>query len=79
MIGWLNGEKKFQIDENPIFFEPKEIYFKYGIYRSFLSKFKKRRKTDEMPTQVVFYDEIMVETPLKKLILIFNASLLPID
>ena len=79
MIGWLNGEKKFQIDENPIFFKPKEIYFKYGIYRSFLSKFKKRRKTDEMPTQVVFYDEIRTGNTIEEVDINFNPSLLPID
>ena len=79
MIGWLNGEKKFQIDENPIFFEPKEIYFKYGIYRSFLSKYKKRRKTDEMPTQVVFYDEIRTGNTIEEVDINFNPALLPID
>ena len=79
MIGWLNGEKKFQIDENPIFFEPQEIYFKYGIYRSFLTKYKKRRKTDEMPTQVVFYDEIRTGNSIEEVDINFNTSLSPVD
>ena len=79
MIGWLNGEKKFQIDENPILFEPQEIYFKYGIYRSFLTKYKKRRKTDEMPTQVVFYDEIRTGNSIEEVDINFNTSLSPVD
>ena len=79
MIGWLNGEKKFQIDENPILFEPQEIYFKYGIYRSFLTKYKKRRKIDEMPTQVVFYDEIRTGNSIEEVDINFNTSLSPVD
>ena len=79
MIGWLNGEKKFQIDENPILFEPQEIYFKYGIYRSFLTKYKKRRKTEEMPTQVVFYDEIRTGNSIEEVDINFNTSLSPVD
>ena len=34
---WVDGVQKVKILKSPIFFKPKEIYFKHGIYRSFIS------------------------------------------
>ena len=53
---WVNGENKVKINEPPIFFEPKSIYFKHGIYQSFISAYKLLKK--ETPTQIVYYDEV---------------------
>ena len=41
MDAWVDGIKKVEILKSPIFFKPKEIYFKHGIYR-FISKYKQR-------------------------------------
>ena len=61
-----------------IFF-PKDTYFKYGIYRSFISKYKKMKKTNELPTQVVFYDEIRRGTSIEQVDINQNKKLKPID
>jgi hypothetical protein len=53
---WVNGENKVKILEPPIFFEPKSIYFKHGIYQSFISAYKLLK--GETPTQIVYYDEV---------------------
>ena len=42
MDAWVDGIKKVEILKSPIFFKPKEIYFKHGIYRSFISSTKHR-------------------------------------
>ena len=41
MDAWVDGIKKVEILKSPIFFKPEAIYFKHGIYRSFISKYKK--------------------------------------
>lgn len=56
MDAWVNGTKKVEILRSPINFMPESIYFKYGIYRSFISKYKKFN--GKMPTQIVYYDEV---------------------
>ena len=63
---WVDGIKKVEILKSPIFFKPEGIYFKHGIYRSFISKYKKFHNVKKMPTQIVFYDESDEENQLKK-------------
>jgi hypothetical protein len=40
MDAWVDGIKKVEILKSPIFFKPEGIYFKHGIYRSFISRYK---------------------------------------
>lgn len=49
---FANGEKKGEI-RDWINFRPKDYYFKYGIYRSFVS-----RHGAAMPTQILYIDEV---------------------
>ena len=37
-----------------------KTYFKFGIYRSWIKKYKQYHKVNEVPTQVVYYDEVRV-------------------
>ena len=53
---WVDGNNIVKILESPIFFEPKSIYFKHGIYQSFISNYTSFK--GETPTQVVYYDEV---------------------
>ena len=76
---WVNGRKKFRINENPIYFIPEDTYFKYGIYGSFISKYKKMKKTNALPTQVVFYDEIRRGNSIEQVDINRNKNLKPID
>ena len=75
---WVDGVQKVKILKSPIFFKPKEIYFKHGIYRSFISKYKERKNTD-MPTQVVYYDEIRRGDSIEKVDKNINPKLKPVD
>jgi len=59
-------------------FISKEIYFKHGIYRSFISKYK-ARNNGKMPTQIVFYDEIRRGNSIKKVDININPKLKPVD
>ena len=36
----------------------KPIYFRYGIYRHSLSNYKTMNNVDNLPTQIVYYDEV---------------------
>ena len=78
MDAWVDGIKKVEILKSPIFFKPKSIYFKHGIYRSFISKYKKLNNR-KMPTQIVFYDEIRRGNSIKKVDININPKLKPVD
>ena len=75
---WVDGVQKVKILKSPTFVKPKEIYFKHGIYRSFISKYKERKNSD-MPTQVVFYDEIRRGDSIEKVDININPKLKPVD
>ena len=78
MDAWVDGIKKVEILKSPIYFKPKGIYFKHGIYRSFISKYK-QRNNGIMPTQIVFYDEIRRGNSIKKVDININPKLKPVD
>jgi len=49
---WVNGEQK--VDFKGATMNKKLVYFKYGIYRSFLSRYKK----GVIPAQIVYYANV---------------------
>jgi hypothetical protein len=51
---YVNNERKALLSEF-VNFWPKSYYFKYGIYRSFVS-----RHAGPMPTQIVWIDEVKI-------------------
>ena len=75
---WVDGIKKVEILKSPIFFKPEGIYFKHGIYRNLISKYKEL-KNRKMRTQVVFYDEIRRGKSIKKVDRNINPKLKPVD
>jgi hypothetical protein len=48
---WVNGQLKADI-KGPNTINTTPVYFKYGIYRSFVSRVQNR------PTQVLYFDEV---------------------
>ena len=78
---WVNGNKKVDIDKSPINakFVPTAIYFKHGVYRSFISKYKASQGTDVMPTQIVFYDEVRRGSSINEVDFNINPSLKIVD
>ena len=67
---WANGQKKATM-QNWIKFRPKSYYFKYGLYRSFVS-----RHGGPMPTQVIYVDEVKMGRSQNKVIVDENR---PVD
>jgi hypothetical protein len=53
---WVNGELK--VDYKGKTMSAKEVFFKYGIYRSFMSNYKSKFKTDKVPAQTVYYSNV---------------------
>ena len=74
---WVNGEKKVEVLRSPINFKPEAIYFKYGIYRSFISKFKERN--GDLPTQIVYFDEVRHGKSAEDVDRNINPKLKPVD
>lgn len=77
MDAWVNGKKKVESLESPINFIPKSTYFKYGIYRSFVSRYKNIH--GKIPTQIVIYDEVHRGTSIEEVDRNINPKLKPVD
>ena len=45
-----------------------KTYYKFGIYRSWISKYKSYHKGKEVPTQVVYFDEVRAGKTKEKVI-----------
>ncbi|MDC0062829.1 polysaccharide lyase [Candidatus Puniceispirillum sp.] len=75
---WVNGKSKAKINQSPVTWTPDSIYFKYGIYNTFVSGYKKRWDKD-IPTLVVFYDEVRRGTKVTDVDVNLNPALLPLD
>ena len=54
---WINNELTYDY-EGPTKNKGKKPYFKFGIYRAWLSKWVKANNKNEVPTQVIYFDEI---------------------
>ncbi|SHO55168.1 polysaccharide lyase [Vibrio quintilis] len=53
---WVNGKQK--VDYKGQTMDAQRVYFKYGVYRAFLSRYKNRYHTHEVPTQTVYYANV---------------------
>jgi hypothetical protein len=72
---WVNGKRKFDINQPPTGLHmPEFIFFKYGIYQSFVSK-----HSGSTPTQIVYYDEIRRGSSVEEVDLNINPNLKVID
>ena len=74
---WVDGESKVKILKSPIFFEPESIYFKHGIYQSFISAYTKFK--GETPSQIVYYDEVRRGNSIEEVDINFNPYLKFVD
>ena len=75
---WVNVVSKAKIDKSPVTWTPDSTYFKYGIYNSLVNNYKKRWD-QEMPTQVVFYDEVRRGTKVTDVDVNLDPALRPLD
>ncbi len=72
---WVNGKRKFNINQPPTGLHlPESIFFKYGIYQSFVSK-----HSGSTPTQIVYYDEIRRGSSIEEVDFNINPNLKAID
>ncbi|MCW4630717.1 MULTISPECIES: polysaccharide lyase [Marinomonas] len=53
---WVNGEQK--VDYQGPTMDADIVYFKYGVYRSFLSRYKQARQLNAVPPQIVYYSNV---------------------
>ncbi len=58
---WINGEQKVAFKGQTMQKKAKAVYFKYGIYRSYISRYKASKNVAKVPTQVVYYANVRKE------------------
>ena len=76
---WVNGKIKFNINQPPTGLHlPESIFFKYGIYQSFVTKYKQKYNLDT-PIQIVYYDEIRRGSSVEEVDFNINPNLKAID
>jgi hypothetical protein len=76
---WVNGKRKFNINQPPTGLHlPESIFFKYGIYQSFITKYKQKYNRNT-PTQIVYYDEIRRGSSIEEVDFNINPNLKAID
>ena len=63
---WINGKLVLN-HSGKTKKEGKKVYQKFGIYRSYMKRFKNYNKTDKVPGQVVYFDEVRTTKSCKKL------------
>ena len=90
---YLNGKRKYRIERDTVIkyrqwhfykatdfivLEPQDFYFKYGIYRCFISNY-----TDisgkSVPTQILYYDEVRVGNDRASVDIRGNDQINPVD
>ena len=53
---WVNGDLK--LDYKGKTMTAKEVYFKYGVYRSYMVNYKAENKVSEVPAQTVYFSNV---------------------
>ena len=53
---WVNNEKK--VTHKGKTMSAKQVYFKYGIYRSFMKRYKNKFNETEVPGQTVYFSNV---------------------
>ena len=53
---WVNGDNK--VDYRGQTMDADRVYFKYGVYRTFLSRFKNKYDQDAVPSQVAYFSNV---------------------
>ncbi|MRI33106.1 hypothetical protein EOPP23_08935 [Endozoicomonas sp. OPT23] len=53
---WVNGEKK--VDYHGATMTAQRVYFKYGVYRSFMSRYKNANNANFVPAQTAYFSNV---------------------
>jgi len=54
---WVNEKKTYEY-HGPTMGKNTTVYFKFGLYRAFVSRYKARYRSSALPVQVVYFDEV---------------------
>ena len=63
---WVNGKLSYKY-YGPTKTKGKKVYQKFGVYRSFMSRYKMAKNVDLVPGQVVYFDEVRTGKSCSKL------------
>ena len=63
---WVNGKLSYKYN-GPTKSKGKKVYQKFGVYRSFMSRYKMAKNVDLVPGQVVYFDEVRTGKSCSKL------------
>jgi len=63
---WVNGESK--VDYQGQTMDAERLYFKYGVYRSFMTRYKDKFNVDEVPPQTAYFSNVKRGTSRESLL-----------
>ena len=53
---WVNGVQKVDYEGQTM--DAKNVYFKYGVYRTFMSRYKNKYNAEQVPAQKVYFANV---------------------
>ena len=66
---WINNELKFEYKGRTLFKTKRPyVYLKFGIYRSFMSRWRNQNNIQDVPGQVLYFDEVRVGKSKKEVV-----------
>ena len=65
---WINNELKYEYEGKTLVKKKPKVYFKFGIYRSFMSRWRNKNNQQDVPGQVLYFDEVRVGKSKKKVV-----------
>ena len=65
---WIDGKLKVDVKNRSNHKEGRELSLRFGLYSSFLKRYREAKKTNIHPQRIIFFDGVRIEKNCKKLL-----------
>ena len=65
---WVNSQPKYDYKGRTLLKKSSKVYFKFGIYRSFMTRWRNKNNLQDVPAQVLYFDEARIAKTKEKVV-----------
>ena len=65
---WVNSQPKYDYMGRTLLKKSSKVYFKFGIYRSFMTRWRNKNNLQDVPAQVLYFDEVRIAKTKEKVV-----------
>ena len=65
---WVNSQPKYDYKGRTLLKKSSKVYFKFGIYRSFMTRWRNKNNLQDVPAQVLYFDEVRIGKTKEKVV-----------